>query len=99
MEQVYGVKKHIPVLTLYIIGLVDFFLGVQKYAPNATVTRDLGIPPNFDKQWKSIIRLWFRLNNMSSNRLNAKVHKWADSVSIKHKCVKNWIFLEKKPSS
>ena len=37
-----GSKKHIPVLTLYIIGLVDFFLGVQKYAPNATVTRDLG---------------------------------------------------------
>ncbi|CAG2227857.1 unnamed protein product [Mytilus edulis] len=67
-------------------GLVDFFLGVQKYAPNATVTRDLGIPPNFDKQWKSIIRLWCRLNNMSSNRLSAKVHKWADStLTVDHK--------------
>ncbi|CAC5411797.1 unnamed protein product [Mytilus coruscus] len=33
---------------------------------------------------------------MSSNRLNAKVHKWADSMSIKHKCVKNWNFLVRK---
>ena len=72
-----------------------FFFSEYENMHQMLQLLETGITPIFDKQWKSIIRLWCRLNNMSSNRLSAKVHKWADSVSIKHKCVKNWIFLEK----
>ena len=73
-----------------------FFLGVGKYTPNVAVTAEMGLIPIFNKQWKSVIRLWCRFNNMSSNRLNRKVFKWADIMSSKHKCVKNWNFIVKK---
>jgi hypothetical protein len=48
------------------------------------------------KQWKVVINLWCRLNNMSSDRLNRKVFAWADCISISNKCVKNCNFNIKK---
>jgi hypothetical protein len=67
----------------------QFFLGVGKYTPNAAVTGDMGWLPFFHKQWKRIIRLWCRLNNMTSDRLNRKVFVWSNCMSLSHKCVKN----------
>ena len=62
----------------------------KNYTPNAAVMDDMGWTPIFCKQWKCLARLWCRLTNMSSNRLNRKVLKWANDMSIRHKCVKNW---------
>ena len=67
-----------------------------KYAPNDAVLGDMGWFPFIHKQWKCATRLWCRLNNMSSNRLNRKVFIWADQLSDRHKCVKNWSFYIKK---
>lgn len=73
-----------------------FFLGVGKYAPNAAVLGDMGWKPIFHTQWTCISRLWCRLCNMSSNRWNRKIFKWADNMSIRYKCVKNWNFYVHK---
>jgi hypothetical protein len=63
------------------------YLGVGKYTPNNAVSGDMGRQPIFHKQWKAVINLWCRLNNMSSDRLSRKVFVWADCISISHKCV------------
>jgi len=42
----------------------------------------------FRKQWKAVINLWCRLNNVSSDRVNRKVFVWADCISISNKCGK-----------
>ena len=76
-----------------------FFLGVGKYTPNAAVAGDMGWIPIFQKQWQCLIRLWCRLNNMSSDRLNRKIFIWADIMSKKHKCIKNWNFYVRKTFS
>jgi hypothetical protein len=71
-------------------------VGVGKYTPNNAVSGDMGWETIFHKQWKVVIHLWSRLNNMSSDRLNRKVFVWADCISISNKCVKNWNFNIKK---
>ena len=63
-----------------------------KYTPNNAVSGDMGWKPIFHKQWKAVINLWCRLNNMSSDRLNRKVFVWADCISTSNKCVKNLEF-------
>ena len=52
-------------------------VGVGKYTPNNAVSGDMGWETIFHKQWKVVIHLWSRLNNMSSDRLNRKVFVWA----------------------
>ena len=73
-----------------------FFLGVGKYTPNNAVSGHMGWEPIFHKQWKAVINLWCRLNNMSSDRLNRKLFVWADYIRTSNKCVKNWKFNIKK---
>ena len=73
-----------------------FFLGVGKYTPNNAVMGDLGWFPIVLKQWKSVITNWCRLTNMDTNRVNKRVFLWADKLSLKHKCVKNWNYFVRK---
>ena len=57
-----------------------FLLGVGKYTPNNAVSGDMDWKLIFRKQWKAVINLWCRLNNVSSDRVHRKVFVWADCV-------------------
>lgn len=71
-----------------------FFLGVGKYAPNNAVNGDMGWIPPFIKQWKSVIRNYFRLKDMSEDRINKQVFRWMCDKSSSN--CKNWNFRVQK---
>ena len=53
---------------------VDFStLGVGKYAPNNAVNGDMGWIPPLAKQWTCVVRTYFRLKNVSDERMNKQV--------------------------
>ena len=67
-----------------------FFLGVEKYTPNAAVNGDIGWTPPLVRQWKTILGHWFRLNSLDGTRINNIVFKWTHehTASIKNWCYK-----------
>lgn len=71
-----------------------FFLGVGKYAPNNGVNGDMGWMPPIIKQWKCVLRNYFRLKGMSENRINKQVFRWMCDKSNLN--CKNWNFRVRK---
>jgi hypothetical protein len=67
-----------------------FFLGVGRYTPNSAVSGDIGWTPPLVKQLKTVIGQWYRLKHMQSDRINAKVFKWASHCSETIRRCKNW---------
>ncbi|MEW8544936.1 MAG: reverse transcriptase family protein, partial [Candidatus Thiodiazotropha sp.] len=71
-----------------------YFLGVGKYAPNNGVNGDMGWMPPVIKQWKCVIRNYWRLKNMSDDRINKQVFVWMCNKSNLN--CKNWNFRIQK---
>ena len=67
-----------------------FFLGVEKYSPNAGVLGDTGSEPVIASQWKVVTNDWSRMQRMDENRINARLYRWAESKSERN--CKNWNF-------
>ncbi len=63
-----------------------FFLGVLKYIPNTAIEGEMAW--TFPLQWivLCMTHLWCRMMNMSRDRLNSRVFKWAN--------IQNEIILE-----
>ena len=55
-----------------------FFLGTEKYTPNAAVSGDMGWQQTEIKQWKSICIYWSRMVHMDESRINKRVSIWSD---------------------
>ena len=65
-------------------------MNVGKYTSNAAVNGDIGWQPMICKVKKTVVHLWSRLVNMSSERLNRKVFVWSNNASNRN--CKNWNF-------
>ena len=75
-----------------------FYMGVGKYTPNTAVIGDMGWEVASQKQWICVTRLWCRLINMDSSRVNKCVFKWAwskASPGVKNWCHKVCMFFRK----
>jgi hypothetical protein len=66
-----------------------FHLGVGRYTPNQAVLGDMGWLTPEHKQWQTVTRLWCRLVNMDSDRVNKAVFTWARNVAPT-RVRKNW---------
>ena len=65
-------------------------MGVGKYTPKASLRGDMGWICSEERQWINIYRMWSRLYNMESARINKKAFLWAyGKASLDN--VKNWV--------
>ncbi len=60
-----------------------FYLGVNKYTPNAAVRGDMGLRVPWHHQHIELARQWSKLVNMSGNRINKVVFQWANNTNGK----------------
>ena len=67
-----------------------YFLGVNRYSPNAGVLGDVGLDPVLAKQRKTVTNQWMRMRSISDDRLDHKVFIWSEQ-SLGRYC-KNWNF-------
>jgi hypothetical protein len=70
-----------------------FFLGVDKYTPNAAFVGEMAWQPPVVRQWKSIFSFWARLCNTNSSRLNKRIARWAHGKANDN--CKTWYFRVK----
>ena len=63
-----------------------YFLGVNKYTPNAAVRGDMGVKVPWQHQNIEIARQWCKFSNMSDTRLNKQIFLWAKNGNSK-----NWV--------
>ena len=75
----------------------SIYLGAGRYTPNAAVNGDIECLSPLVKQWKSVIKQWYRINIMYDERLNKKVYKWAYFNNCKN-CVLGYEKCFKKPN-
>ena len=69
-----------------------FFMGVGRYTPNSAVNGDTGWIPADIRQWRTVINQYYRLKNMDNIRVNHRIYKWADNISLNSRQCKNWNF-------
>ena len=50
-----------------------YFMGVDRYTPNAAVMGDTGWKPSMARQWKTVVNQSLRLKSMGNDRLNRKI--------------------------
>ena len=61
-----------------------YYLGVNKFTPNAAIQGDMGVRVPWQHQKLEIARQWCRLVNMSDSRVNKKIFKWANGFTCKN---------------
>lgn len=85
MEQQYGVSDGFPVFTVSTNEQPDFTWGRPGHAKYA-MSGDIGWSPLVVKQWKVVIRQWFKLKHLPIDCTNAKVFQWARRSETVHCC-------------
>lgn len=71
-----------------------FFMGVGKKTPNDAVQAEMGWTSPGQRRWLCVARTWFRLCNMSENRVTKRIFLWAHTRAQRN--CKNWIFYVQK---
>ena len=60
-----------------------FFLGVGRYTPNNAVLGEMGWTDPCERLWQCIFRQWYRMDCLSLDRLNGRVHAWALRLALR----------------
>ena len=87
----FGGLSYTQNLILFIIGLLSFFLGVNKYTSTPVIHGDMDWDPPLIRRKVSMLRLWKRLICMDNTRLTQNIFLWNYS-----KCRNNWSHKVKK---
>ncbi len=61
-----------------------FFLGVEKYTPNTAIEGEMVWTFPQQRIVLCMTRLWCRMMNMSTDRLNSRVFKWVNVQNVKN---------------
>ncbi|CAG2231612.1 unnamed protein product [Mytilus edulis] len=68
---------------------IRFYMGVGRYTPNVAVNGDSAWKPPCVRQWRTVINQWNRLRYMNTDRLNKRIHNWAEHSFRRYKACKN----------
>lgn len=68
---------------------IRFYMGVGRYTPNVAVNGDSAWKPPCVRQWRTVINHWNRLRYMNTDRLNKRIHNWAEHSFRRYKACKN----------
>ncbi|CAC5407696.1 unnamed protein product [Mytilus coruscus] len=68
---------------------IRFYMGIGRYKPNVAVNGDSAWKPPCVRQWRTVINHWNRLRYMNTDRLNKRIHNWAENSFRRYKACKN----------
>ena len=67
-----------------------YYLGVNRYTPNAAIHGDMGWKLPYQHQWIQVTKQWVRMCNMDRRRLTKRVFLWAHDIASRQR-KKNWV--------